>query len=1047
VLGAALVASISCAAPAPALAADSARRAAREIVVKLRADGPHAVGECAETLVRQRRSFAGASADRSDSLDRLQAEMGVRRLRAVFRRPDGRPLAEQRRALAAPRARTGRAALRANAPRTDLSHVYLIELGPGADPPRAAARYREDPHVEWAQANYRIEAADFAPDDPFLFSSGSWEQPFADLWGLFAIRADVAWQRALGEGVLVAVVDTGIDPNHPDLAANVWVNPGEDLNGDGRAGPEDLNGLDDDGNGFADDLHGFDFANSFDANGDGDYTDDDDFQDADPFDDHGHGTHLAGTIAAVGEDGLGVIGVAPRARIMAVKGLDEAGSGLSSDLAAGIVYAARNGARAINNSWSCGTRCPSNPVAEEAVRFAFELGAVPVFSAGNKQDDVMFYSPQNMREALSVAASDPADEIASFSNFGLLVDLAAPGAGLGVPPPAVSPLRGLLSAKSSGSVPAIDGGGLYVLEEHWVRLSGTSMSAPHVVGAVALLASLHPDSSNEDLRNALRMSARDLGAAGHDDAYGDGVVDAGAAVALDPVPHLRAAIDSPERNAALTQRDGRIEIRGTAAGRDFAEYELEAGRGDRPPSWAPIGAGSGAVESGVLGSWDVAELDDGPWMLRLTARSTSGAAIVEFQPVSLDRNPPTLLSPREASASAPAISGALVTWQEQAVDDADGLDVVVRDLATARSTAIATGPGDQRAPELSRGLVAWQDTAGVAPAFSIRSCDFDRSRARCKASRLATVDGEDTGPVVSAGRIVWSGPGSAASDLFVCEPRHGRHRCRPRPIVAAPGDQFDARIDGDRMVWIDHRNGASQMFTCRIDPWKRACPDRQVLSGATHHFEPSISGSIVVWKELYDLAMCELDPRTGACPRQVITSTDDTNLPDVSGDRIAWREPAPGGGFDLYFCEYDAVRKSCPRQLVSRARGDQSAPAVDRNRVVWEDGRFGGPHVMLLELPTLDAGRDRRVAAGRTLWIQVVARDPLGGPMALRAELADGSDVASVGAGFRADGRGHGWLRWTPTAAQVGAHAFTFTGRSAGRLETQETIRVEVSAR
>ena len=147
----------------------------------------------------------------------------------------------------------------------------------------------------------------------------------------------------------MAVNDTGVDVQHPDLAANLWVNPGKDLDGNGAADPADRNGVDDDGNGFIDDLNGFDFANSVDANGDGDFDDPGDVSDPDRSTTSG----TAPTWPARSRrcnNGIGVAGVAPRALLMAVKGFRASGSTPDSVLARGMVYAADNGARVINNS-------------------------------------------------------------------------------------------------------------------------------------------------------------------------------------------------------------------------------------------------------------------------------------------------------------------------------------------------------------------------------------------------------------------------------------------------------------------------------------------------------------------------------------------------------------------------------------------------------------------------------------------------------------------------------------------------------------------------
>jgi subtilisin family serine protease len=265
---------------------------ASSVIVKLRAEGPHAITACAETLTRSGEPFASASAARSDSLDQVTKDLGVRGMRAVFRRPDGKSFREQSRAMQNRlRERTGATGADTS---PDLAHVYRVALAPGVDPRAAAARFRADAHVVWAQPNYTVEV-DRLLDDPFLNSAGSWGQNYADQWGHFAIEVPEAWDTTLGEGVVVGVVDTGVDPTHPDFAGNLWVNPGEDLDGDGIAEPDDENGIDDDDNGFVDDLRGWDFQGEGVAGDDG-------FPvgDADPTDGSGHGSHVAGTIAARG---------------------------------------------------------------------------------------------------------------------------------------------------------------------------------------------------------------------------------------------------------------------------------------------------------------------------------------------------------------------------------------------------------------------------------------------------------------------------------------------------------------------------------------------------------------------------------------------------------------------------------------------------------------------------------------------------------------------------------------------------------------------------
>ena len=246
----------------------------------------------------------------------------------------------------------------------ELTRTYVLELDPaaGGSLEDVLARLRSDPGVEYAEED-KVVRVSLTPDDPFYSSAGSWGQAYDDLYGLKKIRAGAAWDLTTGEGVTVAVVDTGIDYTHPDIADNVWVNIDE-IPG---------NGVDDDANGFVDDVRGWDFIGTsyFSPT-----------PDANPRDDHGHGTHVAGTVAAQGNNGLGVVGVAWRSKVMPVKGLDRYGYGLSSSLAGSILYAANNGADVINNSW--GGKGTSETV-RDAVDYAYDLGVVSVCAAGKQQ--------------------------------------------------------------------------------------------------------------------------------------------------------------------------------------------------------------------------------------------------------------------------------------------------------------------------------------------------------------------------------------------------------------------------------------------------------------------------------------------------------------------------------------------------------------------------------------------------------------------------------------------------------------------------------------
>jgi parallel beta-helix repeat protein len=348
-------------------------------------------------------------------------------------------------------------------------------------------KYKDELNIEYAQPNYIMKTC-LTPNDPYYSSSGSWGQDYPDLYGMHIINASDAWNITTGShDVVVAVVDTGVDYMHEDITANMWINEDE-IPG---------NGIDDDSDGFVDNIYGADFA----------------YGDGDPMDWFGHGTHCAGTIAAVGNNTLGVVGMNWQAKIMAVKGLDDSGSGWIDDLADAIVWAADNGADVISNSWGPDYRNPSDPVIEDAVRYAYNKGCVLVFAAGNNNDDVQYYSPANMDEVIAVAATDYNDEKAEFSNWGEKIDVCAPGVDV-------------LSTMPDDSFIGVNYPSLKVSDGYW-RLSGTSMACPHVSGLAALLLGVYcPHSevaeriiSNADNIDALNPGYEGLLGSGRINAY------------------------------------------------------------------------------------------------------------------------------------------------------------------------------------------------------------------------------------------------------------------------------------------------------------------------------------------------------------------------------------------------------------------------------------------------------------------------------------------------------------------------------------------------
>jgi serine protease len=376
--------------------------------------------------------------------------------------------------------------------------------------------------------------------------------------------------------VIVAVVDTGLDRAHEDIVGRIWRNDGE-IPG---------NGVDDDGYGYVDDVEGYDFIND----------------DGDPSDGHGHGTHVAGTIAATGNNGVGIVGVAPSALIMPLKGLSDTGRGNSEALAKAIIYAADNGARVINNSWGGSGR---SKLTADAVAYAHQKGVVVLAAAGNYSKNAESYSPAGLPQVITVAASDHRDAAASFSNWGPKIDITAPGVEI-------------LSLLAEGSTSGENSD--KVVGTKYRRMSGTSMACPHAAGVAALLLAKHPNLTPEQVRYILRNSADDVGEKGWDIYAGHGRLDAQRAVAFDPqqVPDLFATIKSPIESGYVPSG---TPISGTAAGRDVSRWELALAEGKTDERvYVTIKSGTGAVNDGDLGALEMADqsaIESGFYYLRL----------------------------------------------------------------------------------------------------------------------------------------------------------------------------------------------------------------------------------------------------------------------------------------------------------------------------------------------------------------------------------------------------------------------------------------------
>ncbi|MDD1729229.1 MAG: S8 family serine peptidase, partial [Methanospirillum sp.] len=421
-----------------------------------------------------------------------------------------------------------------------LKGMQMIDMDSSLSVEKAIEELNKSSYVAYAEPNYIIQLS--LPDEPEAPGdepvsaesvSGSPNDPrFSEQWALAnagqnsgTSGADIgalsAWSATTGSSsVVVAVIDSGVDYTHPDLAANIWTNPGE------IAG----NGVDDDGNGYIDDIHGWDFINN----------------DNDPMDDNGHGTHCAGVIGAVGNNGVGITGVDQHVKIMPLKVLGKDGNGDMASILKSIAYARTMGADVISCSW--GGTAKSQALAD-AVSGTNTLFACAAGNSGINTDVIPQYpSGFDYPQIISVAASTAKDGIPSYSNYGSKsVDVAAPG-------------DGIISTYPTG------------LGNQYMSMKGTSMATPHVAGLAALLLSKQSDLPPAELKQLILNNADKVSAFSGKTVSG-GRIDAGktlAAISGSSVLTLPGLSASPKD----LNSDGVYEDLNGNGRRDFADVSL-----------------------------------------------------------------------------------------------------------------------------------------------------------------------------------------------------------------------------------------------------------------------------------------------------------------------------------------------------------------------------------------------------------------------------------------------------------------------------------------
>lgn len=479
-----------------------------------------------------------------------------------------------------PTLRTGKA---------EIDKDYILRFPYQTNLPPIINSLKQSPLVEDVDYNYLRHpcAEQIEPNDAH----------YSEQWNLEAVRMLEAWSQAGVNGsknLIIAVVDSGVDLEHEDLKEQFWQNPGE----------IPANGVDDDGNGYTDDVVGWDFSDAPTLDGTGDYT----RRDNEPSDESGHGTHVAGIACAQTNNGIGIAGISWSCRLMPLRAGFNVASGGSflqdDDVAAAIVYAADNGAKVINMSW--GDKANAF-VIRDAVNYAYERGCVLVAAAGNSDEKEVLY-PAALQNVISVGAIDQNHQIASVSNYGEGVALFAPGVSI-------------LSTQ---------------IGNEYNTMSGTSMAAPHVSGIAGLVLSKYPGLTNNDVRNILISSASSTN-----------VLLVNAARALASCLELSAKIQVKRATSSLVKRAAsslnEIHFIGNACGHGFEKYSIEYGKTATPVQWQKLYESETPAWNETLYRWNTSSLEEGTYAVRLSVFGRAQSPLIEKTLVEIDHSPPKII--------------------------------------------------------------------------------------------------------------------------------------------------------------------------------------------------------------------------------------------------------------------------------------------------------------------------------------------------------------------------------------------------------------------
>ncbi|MFH0837402.1 MAG: S8 family peptidase, partial [Candidatus Aenigmatarchaeota archaeon] len=444
--------------------------------------------------------------------------------------------------------------------------ITIINVDKQVDIEKLAALYETNPDVEYAEPNYLAKTF-LNPNDP----------SYSSQYHHTNIESALAWNITTGNTtIIIGIIDTGVDWDHPDLAANIWNNTGE---------TNCIDGIDDDNNTYIDDCRGWDFVDNISDCYAGEDCDD---RDNNPMDFHGHGTHVSGIAAAVTNNSLGISGVCWNCKIMPLRAgfkySDGNGYLSTTDIVSAIYYGTDNGADIISMSFGLTS---SSSTIQNAINYAYSKGVVLIAASGNSNSATKQY-PAAYDNVIAISSTDSNDAKSFFSNHGTWIDN------------------------------SISGTSIYstYFNDTYATVSGTSMATPMAAGVIGLILS-HNSFTHDQIKTILHSAVDNLTSSVY---MGTGRINAYKALQINqsPILILNSSLDDNITTHNLI-------ITGTAnlsfSNYNFSNYTLEYGTGLYPSTWNTITSGNTSVINGSLGEWAIGSLSNGTYTLRLIVRT------------------------------------------------------------------------------------------------------------------------------------------------------------------------------------------------------------------------------------------------------------------------------------------------------------------------------------------------------------------------------------------------------------------------------------------